>query len=53
MRIRTPSYYYYYYYYYRNASELAAQQEWDQEWNQLGLASRLSQQVPTAGESGE
>ena len=29
----------------KNASELAAQQEWEAEWNQLGLASRLSEEV--------
>lgn len=29
----------------KNASEFAAQQEWEQEWNQLGLASRLSKEV--------
>ena len=29
----------------RNASEFAAQQEWETEWNQLGLASRLSEEV--------
>ena len=29
----------------RNASEFAAQQEWEAEWNQYGLASRLSEAV--------
>lgn len=29
----------------KNASEFAAQQEWEAEWNQLGLASRLSEEV--------
>ena len=29
----------------KNASEFAAQQEWEQEWNQLGLASRLSKEA--------
>jgi len=27
------------------ASEITAQQEWENEWNQAGLASRLSEQV--------
>ena len=27
----------------KNASEVAAQQEWEAEWNQLGLASRLTE----------
>lgn len=31
----------------KNASEFAAQQEWEAEWNQLGLASRLSEEVRT------
>lgn len=30
-----------------NASEFAAQLEWEAEWNQLGLASRLSEEVCT------
>lgn len=29
----------------KNASEFAAQQEWEAEWNQQGLASRLSEEV--------
>lgn len=29
----------------KNANEFAAQQEWEQEWNQFGLASRLSKEV--------
>ena len=29
----------------KNANSLAAQQEWETEWNQSGLASRLSEQV--------
>ena len=29
----------------RNANEFAAQQEWEVEWNQAGLASRLSEKV--------
>ena len=29
----------------RNSVELSAQQEWENEWNQAGLASRLSEQV--------
>lgn len=29
----------------KNASEFATQQEWEAEWNQLGLASRLSEEV--------
>ena len=29
----------------RNASEHAAEQEWEAEWNQFGLASRLSEEV--------
>ncbi len=33
----------------KNASEFAAQQEWEAEWNQLGLASRLSEEVKCAG----
>lgn len=28
-----------------NATDVTAQQEWEAEWNQSGLASRLSQQV--------
>ena len=32
----------------KNASEFAAQQEWEAEWNQLGLASRLSEEVRKA-----
>ena len=28
----------------KNASEVAAQQEWEAEWNQLGLASRLTEE---------
>ena len=28
-----------------NSREITAQQEWEAEWNQAGLASRLSQQV--------
>jgi hypothetical protein len=32
----------------KNASEFAAQQEWEAEWNQLGLASRLSEEVFTS-----
>jgi len=33
----------------KNASEFAAQQEWEAEWNQLGLASRLSEEVREKG----
>ena len=29
----------------KNASEYAIQQEWEAEWNQFGLASRLSEEV--------
>lgn len=29
----------------KNDSEVAAQQEWEAEWNQAGLASRLSESV--------
>ena len=29
----------------KNASDVAAQQEWELEWNQAGLASRLSEEV--------
>ena len=29
----------------RNTVEFSAQQEWETEWNQAGLASRLSEQV--------
>ena len=29
----------------KNANEYAAQQEWEAEWNQAGLASRLSEKV--------
>ena len=29
----------------KNASEYAAQQEWEAEWNQAGLASRLSEKA--------
>ena len=29
----------------KNSSEVAAQQEWEAEWNQMGLASRLSEKV--------
>ena len=29
----------------KNDSEVAAQQEWEAEWNQAGLASRLSENV--------
>ena len=29
----------------QNASEYAVQQEWEAEWNQHGLASRLSEEV--------
>ena len=29
----------------KNASEHAAQQEWEAEWNGAGLASRLSEKV--------
>jgi len=29
----------------RNTVEVSAQQEWEAEWNQAGLASRLSEQV--------
>ena len=29
----------------RNASEVAAQQEWEAEWNTQGLTSRLSEEV--------
>ncbi len=29
----------------KNASEFAARQEWEAEWNQFGLASRLSEEV--------
>lgn len=29
----------------KNASDFAAQQEWEAEWNQFGLASRLSEAV--------
>ena len=29
----------------RNAGEFAEQQEWEAEWNQQGLASRLSEEV--------
>ena len=32
----------------KNASEVAAQQEWEAEWNQSGLSSRLSEQVSHA-----
>ncbi len=28
----------------KNANEVAAQQEWEAEWNQLGLSSRLSEE---------
>lgn len=35
----------------RNASEHAAQQEWEAEWNRFGLASRLSEEVRCRGES--
>ena len=29
----------------KNANEVAAQQEWEAEWNRTGLASRLSERV--------
>ena len=29
----------------KNGNEVAAQQEWEAEWNQAGLASRLSEKV--------
>jgi len=29
----------------KNTIEFSAQQEWENEWNQAGLASRLSEQV--------
>ena len=36
----------------KNASEVAAQQEWEAEWNQAGLASRLSESVSEERETG-
>ena len=32
-----------------NAIDVTAQQEWETEWNQAGLASRLSEQVSYLG----
>ena len=29
----------------KNANEVAMQQEWEAEWNQSGLASRLTEEV--------
>lgn len=33
----------------KNVNDVAAQQEWEAEWNQAGLASRLSERVSHTG----